>query len=77
MKEAKKQAEIVSAEVNKRPLAIAENAIDFLSSMSDRSASRYGVQNRITIVSGARKIVARHRMLETVQDKIEVIEHKF
>ena len=33
MREAKKQAQIVSAKVNKRPLVTAENAITFLSSM--------------------------------------------
>ena len=64
------------AEVNKRPLETAENAITFLISMSDGSASRYGIQNRIIIVSGARKIVAKHKMMETVQAKIEVTEHK-
>ena len=76
MKEAKKQAQIVSVEVNKRPLVIVENAITFLSSMLDGSASRYGIQNRITVVSGARKIVAKHKMMEMVRDKIEVTKHK-
>ena len=33
MKEAKKQAQIVSVEVNKRPLVTMENAITFLSSL--------------------------------------------
>ena len=40
MREAKKQAQIVSVEVNKRPLETAENAITFMSSMSDGSASK-------------------------------------
>ena len=62
--------------MNKRPLATAENAITFLSSLSDGFASRYGIQNRVDVVSGARKVVAKHRMMETVQAKIEVIEHK-
>ena len=43
MREAKKQAQIVSAEVNKRPLATVENSITFLSSMSNSFTSRYGV----------------------------------
>ena len=77
MREAKKQAQIVSAEVNKRPLVTAKNSITFLSSMSDGSASIYDIQNRIVVVSGARKIVAKHRMMETVRAKIEVTKHKF
>ena len=59
------------------PLVTTENAITFLSSMLDGSASRNGIQNRIIVVSGARKIVAKHRMMETVQAKIEVSQHKF
>ena len=54
----------------------AKNSITFLSSMSDGSASRYGIQNRIVVVSGAINIVAKHRMMETVRAKIEVTEHK-
>ena len=66
MREAKKQAQIISAEVNKRTLVTAENAITFPSSMSYGSPSRYGIQNRIIVVFGARKIVAKHRMMEIV-----------
>ena len=76
MREDKKQAQIVLEKVNKRPLVTVENVITFLSSMSDRFASRYGIQNRIVVVSGARKIVAKHRIMETVWAKIEVTEHK-
>ena len=53
-----------------------ENAITFLSSLSDGSARRYGIQNRVIVVSGARKIVAKHKMMETVWAKIEVTEYK-
>ena len=66
MKEAKKQAQIVSTEVNKRPLVTANNSITFLSFMSDGSTSRYGIQNRSVVVSGAKNIVAKHRMMEMI-----------
>ena len=54
-----------------------ENFINFLSSFSDNFANRYGIQNKVSVVSGARKVVAKHRMLETVRAKKGVIEHKF
>ena len=76
MTEAKKKVQIVLGEVHRRPLAIAENAINFLCSFSNDSTNRYGIQNGVAVVSGARKVVAKHRMLETVRAKIEVIEHK-
>ena len=76
MTEAKKKVHIALGEVQRRPLATVENAINFLSSFSDDSTNRYGIQNRVVVVFGARKVVAKHRMLETVRSKIEVIEHK-
>ena len=76
MGEAKKQVLTVLGEVQKNPLETAENAITFLSSLSDDFTNRYGIQNRIVVVFGARKVVAKHRMLETVWAKIEVMEHK-
>ena len=57
-------------------MATAENAINFLSSFSDDSTNRYGIQNRVVVVSGARKVVAKHNMLEVVQAKIKFIKHK-
>ena len=48
----------------------------YLSSLSDEASSSYGLQNRVTVVSAARKVIAKHRMKETVQVKIELIEHK-
>ena len=53
-----------------------KNSIVFLSSLSDNLANRYDMQNRVAIVSRDRKVIAKHKMLETVQAKIEVIEHK-
>ena len=76
MTEAEKKVQIVLGEVHKRPLAIVENAINLLCSFSDDSANQYGIQNRVIVVSGARKVVDKHRMLETVHAKIKVIEHK-
>ena len=75
MTEAKKKVHIVLGEVQRRPLVIVENSIDFLGSFSDDSANQYGIQNRVTIVSGARKVFAKHKMLETIHEKIKVIEH--
>ena len=59
--------------MQKRPMATAENAIAFLSSLSNNFANWYGIQNRVIVVPGARKVIAKHRMLETIQAKIEVI----
>ena len=62
--------------MNKKPLETTENAITYLRSLSDEASSTYGLQNRVTVVSAARKVIAKCRMKETVQAKIELIEHK-
>ena len=76
MREAKKQFQIAGAEVNKKPLETVENAIAYLSSLSDKYSNSYDLQNRVVVVSEAIKVIAKHRMMKTVQEKIEVIEHK-
>ena len=76
MREARKQVQVVVTEVNKKPLETVESVVTFLSSLSDETSNRYGLQNRVTVVSEARKEIAKHRMMETVQAKIEVTEHK-
>ena len=67
----------VLGEMQKRPMATTENVVAFLSSLSNDFANQYGIQNRVVVVSEDRKVISKHRMLETVQAKIEVIEHKF
>ena len=62
--------------MNKKPLEIVESTVTFLSSLSDEASNRYGLQNRVVLVFEARKAIAKHRMMETVQAKIEVTEHK-
>ena len=74
--EAKKKVSTALGEVHKRPAVIAENDVDFLSTLSDDLANWYNIQNRLSIISGPRKVIAKHRMLDTVQTKIDIIDHK-
>ena len=66
MIEAKKKVLIVLGEMQKRHMATMENDIAFLSSLSNDFADRYGMQKRVAIVSSARKVISKHKMLETV-----------
>ena len=45
-------------------------------SLSDEASSSYGLQNRVSIVFVAQKVIAKHRMKEIVQAKIELTKHK-
>ena len=75
--EAKEKVSTVLGEVQKRPVVTVENVIVVLSSLSNDLTNRYNIQNRVAIISGARKVITKHRMLDTVQAKIDIIEHKF
>ena len=63
--------------MNKRLKEVDKNSIEFLSSLSDDLVSKYGIQNRVAIIFRARKVIAKHRMLDTVLAKIGIIDHKF
>ena len=43
VREAKKQVQVVGAEVNKKPLKTAESTITYLSSLSDEASNSYGL----------------------------------
>ena len=73
---AKKNVLIVKGEFHKRPMEVAQNAINFLSTLSKDQTSRCGIQNRVAFISGSRKVVGKHRMLDTIQAKIDIIDHK-
>ena len=66
MREAKKQVQIVEIEVNKKSLETAENAMNYLSSLSNEASNSYGIQNRVIVVSAAQKVIAKHMMKEIV-----------
>ena len=76
VREARKQVQVVAAKVNKKPSDITESAITFVSSLSDEATNKYGIQNRVIVVSEARKAISKHRMMETIQGKIDVAKHK-
>ena len=48
----------------------------FLSSLSDEATNRYDIQNKVIVVSEAREAISKHRMMETIQGKIDVAKHK-
>ena len=73
---AKKKVLMVLGEVQKRPVVTTENFVALLSSLPEDMTNRYNIQNRVAIISRARKVIAKHRMLDTVQAKIDIIEHK-
>ena len=74
--EAKKKVSTVLGEVQRIPTEKAKNVVDFLSSLSNDLANQYNIQNIVAIISRARKVIAKHRIINTVHAKIGIIDHK-
>ena len=77
LKVAKQNILIVNKELNKNTMEVAQNAIKFLSTLSEDQVRRFDIQDRVVVISWARKVVGKYRMLDFVQDKFDIISHKF
>ena len=63
--------------MNKKPIQVAQNAVDFLSALSEDQIKRMGIQDKVVVVSWARRVIGKYRMMENVQAKIDIINHRF
>ena len=58
-------------------MEVAQNAINFLSTLSEDQVRRFDIQDKVVITSWARKVVGKYVMLNNVQAKVDTISHKF
>ena len=56
-------------------MEVAQNAIN-LSTLSEDQVIRFYIQDRVVIISWARKVIGKYIMLDTVQAKVDIIGHK-
>ena len=61
--------------LNKNPIDYAKNTIDFLNGLKEDELKATNIKDRIPIITWARKVVNKHRHLETVQEKIYIMKH--
>ena len=57
-------------------MEVAQNAINFLSTLSEDQVRRFDIRDKVVIISWARKVIGKYRMLDTVQDKVDIVSHK-
>ena len=43
----------------KRLVGVAQNAVNFLSILSNKQTRRYDMQNRLVVISGSRKVIGK------------------
>ena len=57
-------------------MEVAQNAINFLSTLSEDQVRKFDIQDRVVVISCARKVIGKYKMLDTVHDKVDIISHK-
>ena len=57
-------------------MVVAQNAINFLSTLSEDQVRRFDIRDRVVVISWARKVIGKYKMLDTVQAKVDFISHK-
>ena len=62
--------------LNKKPIDTTNNAIKFLNSLTEEEIKKENIQDRVLVITWARKLVNKYHHLATVQAKIEVMHHQ-
>jgi cell division protein FtsB len=66
---------IVNETLAKKPSEWAQNAIDLLNYVPTADLQTIGVKDRTTLIIWARRIIAKHNFLKSVQNKAMQMEH--
>ena len=62
--------------LNKKPIDTANNAIKFLNNLTEEGIKKANIQDRVLVITWARKVVNKYHHLEIVQAKIDVMHHQ-
>ena len=66
----------VKEALNKNPVDTVKNTINFLNTLSGEYLRTMGIKDRIAVITWARKVVGKHQHIETVQEKIDIMQHQ-
>ena len=72
-----RQGMIVAREkLNKKPIEHANNAISFLNILSKDYLKKANIKDKISILNWARKVINKYLHLDTVQEKVDILDHQ-
>ena len=60
---------LVNETMERKPLGIAQNALNFLNSLTYKKLHDIGVKDRVAMVLWEKRFIHKHHLMETVQDK--------
>ena len=67
---------VVKEDLNEKPIDTANNKVSFMNGLSEYDLKTIGIKDRILVITWARKFVGKHQHLDTVQDKIDIMQHQ-
>ena len=68
---ANQRLKLVNETMDRNPLTIAQNALNFLNSLTYQKLHDMGIKDRISIVLWAKNFIHKHHLMKTVQDKAD------
>jgi hypothetical protein len=71
---AKQRCKVINETLSKRPVEWAQNAINLLNTMSSSSLQTIGVKDRTALIIWARRIITKHNLSNSVQNKASQLE---
>ena len=66
---AHQRLKLVNENIEIKPLATAQNTLNFLNSLTYQKLHDMGIKDRISILLWAKKFIHKHHLMNTVQDK--------
>ena len=73
---AKKNVVLEKQELHKKTIQVAQNVVNFFSTLCEDRIKRMGIEDKVVVVSWARRVIGKYRMMETMQAKIDIINHR-
>ena len=71
---ARQSCTAVKETLNKKHVDTTKNAINFLNILLEEDLRTIGIKDRITVITRVRKIVGKHQHIDTVQEKINIMQ---
>ena len=62
--------------LNKKPIDTTNNTFNFLNGVSEDDLKTMGIKDKILAITWERKVVGKHQHLDTMQSKIDIMQHQ-
>ena len=68
---ANQKLKLVNETTERKPLGTAQNALNFLNSLTYQKLQDIGVKDRVAMVLWSKRFIHKHHLMKTIQDKAD------